>query len=225
MATFFDSVNRRPQIWINQVGLFNVWPLKVRSLSHCEPALRAKAEALIPPIVSVDPQTESKQALRFEYDFPLIWKLVFCAGSFLAFMLRGDRAVHQPRHRDPPRRVRASWFDPLLSRFEVSADDMSRKKLFLIAMLLVSLAVPYCLLAAPLDVALPPLVAADGEREALLVVSWDVYALAVMGVLTMVWLLLPMAVCFREALRRESSGAASATVLGARRQGDRWLTD
>ena len=25
----FDSVNRRPQVWINQVGQFNVWPLKV----------------------------------------------------------------------------------------------------------------------------------------------------------------------------------------------------
>ncbi len=26
VATFLDSVNRRPQIWINQVGQFNVWP-------------------------------------------------------------------------------------------------------------------------------------------------------------------------------------------------------
>ena len=37
--------------------------------------------------------------------------------------------------------------------------------------------------------------------------SWDFYALAVMGVLTMVWLLVPLAVCFREAFRRRGSGS------------------
>ena len=113
----------------------------------------------------------------------------------------------------------------MLSRFEVSGNDISRKNLFMIAMLLVSLAVPYCLLASPLDVALPPLVAAEGEPEASLVVSWDVYALAVMGVLTMVWLLVPLAVCFREAFRRRGSGSQRvAAVPAGPRQADRWLT-
>ena len=112
----------------------------------------------------------------------------------------------------------------MLSRFEVSGNDISRKNLFLIAMLLVSVAVPYCLLASPLDVALPPLVAADGEREISLAVSWDVYALAVVGVLTMVWLLVPLAVCFREAFRRRGSGSQlAATVPTGPRQADRWL--
>ncbi len=223
VATFYDSVNRRPQIWINQVGLFNAWPLKVRPLSHCEPTLRAKAEALIPPIVSLDPQTESTIALRFEYDFPLMWKLVFCLGSFLAFILAG-LVLYTNLGARSPARGRASWFDPLLSRFEVSGDDISRKNLFLITMLLVSLAIPYCILASPLDVALPPAVAPDGEREAALVVSWDVYALAVMGVLMMVWLLISLAVCFREAFRKRSSAQLAAPAADGRpAQADRWL--
>ena len=224
VATFFDSLNRRPQIWINQVGLFNVWPLKVRSLSHCEPSLRARAEALIPPIVSLDPQTESTGALKFEYDFPLIWKLVFCAGLSWRSCSRRSSST-QTLARSLRRTAGQAVFDPMLSRFEVSGNDISRKNLFLIAMLLVSLAVPYCLLASPLDVALPPLVAADGERESSLVVSWDVYALAVMGVLTMVWLLVPLAVCFREAFRRRGSGSQlAAAVPAGPRQADRWLT-
>ena len=163
VATFFDSFNRRPQIWINQVGQFNVWPLKVRSLSHCELSLRAKAEALIPPIVSLDPQTESARTLRFEYDFPLIWKLVFCAATFLAFMLVGvilyTNLGAKSACARPVELVRSH-----AQAIRGSGNDISRKNLFLIAMLLVSLAVPYCLLAAPLDVALPPLVAAEGER-------------------------------------------------------------
>jgi hypothetical protein len=114
----------------------------------------------------------------------------------------------------------------MLSRFEVTGEDASRKNLFLIAMLLTSLAIPYCLLAAPLDVALPPHVAAGGEREASLVVSWDVYALAVMGLLTMVWLLVPLSVCLREAIRRRALSperTAPANPEGPSQE-DRWLT-
>ena len=48
VATFFDSVNRRPQIWINQVGQFNVWPIKVLPLSGCEMEARSKAEGADP---------------------------------------------------------------------------------------------------------------------------------------------------------------------------------
>ena len=66
VATFFDSVNRRPQIWINQVGQFNVWPLKVLSLNACDVKLRAQAEALIPPIISLDPHTDSGRVPRFQ---------------------------------------------------------------------------------------------------------------------------------------------------------------
>src|SRR5208282_4145495 len=116
VATFFGSLNRRPQIWINQVGLFNVWPLAVRSLSHCEPSLRDRAEALIPPIVSLDPQTEFPRALKFEYDFPLIWKLVFCAGTFLAFMLAAV-ILYTNLGAKSSSHGRTSWFDPMLSRF------------------------------------------------------------------------------------------------------------
>ena len=102
VATFFDSFNRRPQIWINQVGQFNVWPLKVLPLSQCEMALRAKAEALIPPIVSLNPQGESSSVLRFEYDLPLIWKLVFCIATFLVFLFVGINPLHERRHGAAP---------------------------------------------------------------------------------------------------------------------------
>ena len=221
VATSFDSINRRPQIWINQVGYFNAWPLKVRSLSHCESRLRARAEALIPPIMSLDPQADSTSKLYFEYDFPLIWKLVFCVATFLALIL-GAIVLYTNLGWESPTRGRVSWFDPLLSRFAVAGEDISRKNLFLIAMLLVSVAIPYCLLAAPLDVALPPNVAPEGEREASLVVSWDVYALAAMGVLTMVWLLVPLAVCLREAFRGWSSRSQSVAPVGSARMTRGW---
>ncbi len=122
-----------------------------------------------------------------------------------------------------------SWFDPLLSRFEVSNEEISRKKLFLITVLLVSLAIPYCLLASPLDVTLPPLVATEVGRDASLVVSWDVYALAALGVLMMVWLLVPLAVCFREAFRGWRMGslfvafAKTMTQANNGKQADQWL--
>ena len=132
VATSFDSINRRPQIWINQVGYFNAWPLKVRSLSHCESTLRARAEALIPPIVSLDPQADSTSKLKFEYDFPLIWKLVFCVATFLALIL-GAIVLYTNLGGKSSTGVRVSWFDPLLSRFEVASEDISRKNLFLIA--------------------------------------------------------------------------------------------
>ena len=95
LASSFDSVDRRPQIWINQVGQFNVWPLKVVPLSQCETTLRAKAEALIPPVASLDPQRESSTDLRFEYDLPLFWKLVFSVATFLVFLLVGNHSLHQ----------------------------------------------------------------------------------------------------------------------------------
>ena len=203
------------------MGYFNAWPLKIRSLSHCESTLRARAEALIPPIVSLDPQADSASKLRFEYDFPLIWKLVFCVGTFLALIL-GAVVLYTNLGWKSATRVRVSWFDPLLSRFAVAGEDVSRKNLFLIALLLVSVTIPYCLLASPLDVALPPNVAPEGEREASLVVSWDVYALAAMGVLTMVWLLVPLAVCFREAFRKRA-WPSSAPAQAGPRQVDPWL--
>ncbi len=48
VATFFDSVNRRPQIWINQVGQFTVWPIKVLSLSRCEMAAARQSRSAHP---------------------------------------------------------------------------------------------------------------------------------------------------------------------------------
>ena len=168
VATFFDSFNRRPQIWVNQVGQFNVWPLKVLSLSACDMKLRAKAEALIPPIISLDPQTDSGRVPRFEYSLPLIWKLSFCAATVLSIMLVG-MILYTNLGEDHPAQGRSSWFDPLLRRFEVGGPDLWRKNLFLIAMLVVALAIPYSVLAAPLDVVLPPLVAPDGEHVAKLI--------------------------------------------------------
>jgi hypothetical protein len=201
-ATTFDSVNRRPQVWINQVGQFNVWPLKVRSLSHYEPALRAKAEALIPPIQSLNPQAESTEHLRFSYDFPLVWKMAFAFGTFVSLLLvalvlytnwRGAGADGGP----------SSWFDPLLSRFAMTHPDRSSKGVFLITLLIVAVAIPYTMLATPLDIAIPPAVGdeAEGERDATLVVSWDVYALCAMGIFTLVLLLLPLGICLREGFR------------------------
>ena len=123
VATFFDSFNRRPQIWVNQVGQFNVWPLKVLSLNACDMKLRAKAEALIPPIISLDPHTDSGRVPRFEYDLPLIWKLVFCAATVLSIMLVG-MILYTNLGDDHPAQGRSSWFDPLLRRFEVGGPDL-----------------------------------------------------------------------------------------------------
>jgi len=199
-ATTFDSINRRPQVWINQVGQFNVWPLKVRSLSHYEPKLRDKAEALIPPIQSLNPQAESTERLRFEYDFPLVWKMAFAVGTFVAISLVA--LVLYTNWRGPGAdQGLSSWFDPLLSRFALTHPDRSRKGLFLITLLIVAVAIPYSMLATPLDIAVPPAVAAEGERDATLVVSWDVYALFALGIFTLVLLLLPLSICLREVFR------------------------
>jgi hypothetical protein len=217
VATSFDSFNRRPQIWINQVGQFNVWPLRVLPLSRCKRELRDKAEALIPPIVSLNPHADSGRALRFEYDFPLFWKLVFCAATFLALMLVGiilytnfGRVYHS--------QSRSSLFGPLLRRFEVTSPDRSRKNLFLIVMLVVALAVPYSFLVAPLDVALPPVVSPDGEQDARLVVGWDVYALAGLGIATLAGLLLPLGLCLRGVFLKDAPDDRAG-----RQQVDRWL--
>src|SRR5271166_3510220 len=193
-ATTFDSVNRRPQVWINEVGQFNVWPLKVRSLSNYDPALRAKAEALIPPIESLNPQAESTDRLRFSYDYPLFWKMIFAAGTFVTLLLVG-LVVYTNWRRAGADRGRSSWFDPLLSRFDLTYPGRSGKSLLLITLLVVALAIPYSLLATPLDIALPPAVTAEGERDATLVVSWDIYALCGMGIFTLVSLLLPLGIC------------------------------
>jgi hypothetical protein len=222
VASSFDSINRRPQIWINQVGQFNVWPLKVVSLNQAETKLRSQAEALIPPVASLNPQGETTRELSFEYDFPLMWKLVFCAATFMAFGLVG-MILYTNLGVANPRRAGSSWFDPLLRRFELASPGISRKRLFLIALLMVAIAVPYCQLAEPLDLALPPRVASGGERNALLTVTWDVYAMAGLGVVALVWMLLPLGVCLRQVFRgrgQVSRGARTATG----RETDRWLS-
>jgi hypothetical protein len=220
-ATTFDSVNRRPQIWINQVGQFNVWPLKVRSLSHYDPALRGRAEALIPPIQSLNPQAEATERLKFPYDFPLFWKMAFAVGTFVALLLVA-LVVYTNWCGAGSDRGLSSVFDPLLNRFSLAHPDRSRRSLFLITLLIVALAIPYSLLATPLDIAIPPQVAAEGERDATLVVSWDVYALCGMGIFTLVALLLPLGVCLREVFRsgrRSRHRAAFETDLPL----DHWL--
>jgi hypothetical protein len=223
VGSFFDSVNRRPQIWINQVGQLNVWPLKVMPLSQSELPLRTKAEALIPPIVSLDPHAEAARDLRFEYDLPLIWKLVFCIATFVAIILAG--IVLYTNYGSAAGRSRSSWFEPLLRRFAVSTPDLSRKNLFLIAMLVLAIAVPYCMLVAPLDLALPAGNAAEGEQIVTLKVAWDVYALAGLATVTLVWLLIPLCVCLREVVRRSGSRQAlGQDVPSGRRHDDRWLS-
>ncbi|WP_165226844.1 hypothetical protein [Aquisphaera insulae] len=235
VATFMDSVNRRPQVWINQVGQFNVWPLQVLSLSQCDTTLRAQAEDLIPAVVSLDPAAEAKIDLRFGYDFPLVWKLVFCAGTFLVYAMVGlFLYTHTRGSRTPPSRT--SLFDPLLQRLDTARDDRPRKRGFLVALAMTSAAIPYCLLAAPVDVALPPRIAPAGEGEARLVVGKDIYVLAAAGVLTMLGMLAPLTLCAGEALiRRQPSGPAPAPTPapadggpapgGARSaRRDRWLT-
>ena len=222
VATFFDSFNRRPQVWINQVGQFNVWPLKVLPLSQCEMSLRAKAESLIPPVVSLNPQGESSSMLRFDYDLPLIWKLVFCVATFLVFLFVGV-ILYTNAGKTRVNLSRSSWFDPMLRRFNVSHEDLSRKNLFLIAMLQLALAVPYCLLAAPLDVALPPRVSPGSERDALLEIGKDVYALAALATIALLALLVPLGFCLRGVFR---AGATSSQGPGGQqgpRRRDRWL--
>ena len=223
VSATFDSINRRPQIWINQVGQFNVWPLKVLSLAQSENALRAKAEALIPPVVNLDPQGGTVHELKFEYDFPLIWKLVFCAATFLAVMLVAV-ILYTNLGAQFPAHGRTSWFDPLLRQFEVSSPALSRKNLFLIALLVVALAVPYCALFEPLDVALPSRVSADGEQTASLQVGWDVLALAGIGSMTLVWLLIPLAICLRQVVRRSNSDRQGVPVSSPRPSVVRWVT-
>ena len=142
------------------------------------------------------------RVLRFEYDLPLIWKLVFCAATVPGLPAGRDHPLHQRWAGRSPDLGRSSWFDPLLRRFEVSGPDLSRKNLFLIAMLAGALAVPYCLLAAPLDVALPPLVA-PGRRARRPAGSsagtstpwrsWPCWRC--------VWILVPLGVCLRGVFR------------------------
>jgi hypothetical protein len=223
VASFFDSFNRRPQIWLNQVGQFNVWPLKVVPLNQCEMAQRAKAEALIPPIVSLNPQEESSSELRFEYDLPLIWKLVFCLGTFLLLLLVGiivygniiSRRAHVGR---------SSWFDPMLRRFDVSSEDLSRKNVFLIALLLVSVATPYCLLAEPLDVVLPPRISKGGEIGARLDVRWDTYALSGLATVALLLILAPLCLCLREVFRAGRTNPTGSAGEKGPKSVDRWLT-
>jgi hypothetical protein len=224
VGSFFDSVNRRPQIWINQVGQLNVWPLKVMPLSQSELSLRITAEALIPPVVSLDPHAEAARDLSFDYDLPLIWKLAFCIATFLAILLAGV-VLYTNLGKAAAAGSRSSWFDPLLRRFAVSTPDLSRKNLFLIAMLVLALAVPYCTLAAPLDLAVPAGKTSDGEQIITLKVDWDVYALAGLAVVTLVWLLVPLIVCLREVVRPSGSDPALAgNRLGDRGRNDRWLS-
>ena len=92
-------------------------------------------------------------------------------------------------------------------------------------MLVVALAVPYSFLVSPLDVVLPPVVSPDGERDAVLVVSGDVYLMAGLGIATMVWFLLPLLLCLREVFRKHGASAPSkADEPSSQTHADRWLT-
>ena len=170
LATSFDAINRRPHIWINQVGQFNVWPLKVLPLSQCETTRRARAEALIPAIASLDPQSDLSKEIRIEYDLPLFWKLTFAVGTFVVFLLVGI-ILYINLGVDYPLFTRSSWLDPMFKRFEVSSSGQSRKNLFLIALLLAAVGVPYCLLVAPLDL-LSLARAAQGAASAMFDSRW-----------------------------------------------------
>ncbi len=120
---------------------------------------------------------------------------------------------------------RSSWFDPVLNRFVVRSSDRPRKNLFLTVMLVVALAVPYSFLVSPLDVVLPPVVSPDGERDAVLVVSGDVYLMAGLGIATMVWFLLPLLLCLREVFRKHGESAPTkADEPSSQTHADRWLT-
>jgi hypothetical protein len=225
VASSFDSINRRPQIWINQVGQFNIWPLKVLPLSQCQTDLRSKAENLIPPVSNLDPGTVATPQIRIEYDLPLFWKLVFAVATFLVFLLVGI-ILYTNLGAEYPLLSRSSWFDPLLKRFEVSSPEYSRKSLFLIALLLVAVGVPYCLLVSPLDLALPVYGESSGsEGAAQLIVNWDILALAALATLALLWLLLPLGMCLREVLRRRGTSPPSRVgEESAPIQHDRWLT-
>jgi hypothetical protein len=224
ITSFYDSVNRRPQVWISQVGQFNVWPLKVLPLSQSETSLRARAEALVPPIMSLDPQAEPGSDIRIDYDLPLMWKLAFCVATLVASLLVGI-ILYSNLCAISPFLGRSSWFDPLLRRFEVSSPDLSRKALFLIALLLVAVAVPYCLLAAPLDLVLPERSSTGGERNARLVVGWDLDALACLAAIALVWMLVPLGICLRGVLLgRAGPPRSSKDTRSAPQRADRWLT-
>src|SRR5207248_8990307 len=119
----------------------------------------------------------------------------------------------------------SSLFDPMLNRFVVRSPDRPRKTLFLTVMLVVALAVPYSFLVSPLDVVLPPVVSPDGERDAVLLVSGDVYLMAGLGVATLVWFLLPLGLCLREVFRKQgASTPRKAEEPSSQKQADRWLT-
>lgn len=225
LAASFDSVNRRPQIWINQVGQVNVWPLKVMPLSQCDTRLRAKAEAIIPPVASLDPQSDSMVDLQIDYDLPLLWKLVFAATTFLVFLLVAV-VFYTNLGRRSPLSPRSSWFDPLLRRFGVSHSDHSPKSLFLIALLLVSVAAPYCLLCAPLDLVVPAAEGTlDGERNVRLIMSWDVFAFAAVATVALLCLLLSLCLCLRGVPRSRSGSTPSGEEQPHdSREADRWIT-
>ena len=76
---------------------------------------------------------------------------------------------------------------------------------------MVAVGVPYCLLASPLDLALSPRgESPGGERNARLIVGWDIHALAVLATLALLWMLLPLGVCLREVLRSRHARKQSA---------------
>ena len=153
----------------------------------------------------------------------MFWKLTFCAATFLAFLLVGV-ILYTNLKNDHESASRSSWFDPMLNRFVVRSPDRPRKNLFLTVMLVVALAVPYSFLASPLDVVLPPVVSQDGEHDAVLVVSGDVYVMAGVAIATLVWLMLPLLLCLREVFRKH--GVSTQSKPGepeAQQKTDRWL--
>jgi hypothetical protein len=101
---------------------------------------------------------------------------------------------------------------------------VSRKRLFLIALMMVSLAIPYCELTEPLDLAWPPRGEAGGAQQPALVVPWDVYALAALAVLAMLWMLLPLCICLGYALRGRTAAGPSVVAGSRRHESDGWLT-
>lgn len=191
-ATAFDSFNRRPQIWINQVGQDDLWPLKVVALSRIGPENRKLAEDLIPAVVSLDPQQDKKPDYRIDYDFPLGWKLTVCALSLLGLGLVGTTVYSNIRPAGGGG-GRSSWFTSALRPFKVVPTTLVERHWFFLSLLDLAVLVPYCSLVASLDLLLTSrgLEGGDGNDLASVVLEPHLYLVAALSWLTLLVLLIP----------------------------------
>jgi len=191
-ATAFDTFNRRPQIWINQVGQDDLWPLKVIPISQLGPDNRKLAEDLIPTVVSLDPQQDRKPDYRINYDFPLGWKLIMVGMSLVGLGLVG-LILYSNRPQIQAGARRSSWFTSAMRPLKVLQNASVERHWFYLAALDLAVLIPYCGMIAPLDLLLSSrgMEGGEGADLASLILEPHLYLLAILSWFTLFALLIP----------------------------------